>query len=111
MAFPELWWATGGGGDNNKSAADNVSLSPLNASATITLTVVNLGGAGFSVPTLHYALNDGTTQTYSTGFAVSTSDSLKIGITPPYGTNGYGTILVKANETEISSIDYYWSPE
>jgi len=102
-------WASDVGGSSVKAEANNVSLSQLTGGATITLTAVS--NSGNPVTLLYYAKNDGATVTYSGGFTVTASDTLKIGAAPPAGLDGYGTIVVNANGTSVANIDYYWSAE
>lgn len=102
-------WANDAGGSSVKSEANNVSLSQLTGGATITLTAVS--NSGNPVTLLYYAKNNGATVTYSGGFSVTASDYLKIGAAPPAGLDGYGTIVVNANDTAVGNIDYYWSAE
>jgi hypothetical protein len=104
-------WANNSGGSAEKTEANNVSLSPLGGSVTITITA-SRNSNFLSFPTsLQYAINNGATETYSSGFTASASDSLKIGMSPPFGANGNGTITVFANGTPVASIQYQFFDE
>lgn len=102
-------WANDAGGSSVKAEAKNVSLSQLTGGATITITAVS--SSGNPVTLLYYAKNNGATVTYSGGFTVTASDTLKIGAAPPAGLDGYGAIVVNANGTTVATITYYWSSE
>jgi hypothetical protein len=104
------WWANSSGGSELKASANNVSLAPLKSSATITMVVVPDRG-GFAGATITYAKNNGANTSYSGGFSVLASDSLKIAINPLNQIEeGAGVIFVYANGFLIASINFQYSP-
>lgn len=105
--FPR-YWASIAGGTDDKSLATNVALTALSPGATITTNVIATEGPA---PAVIYAKNDGANTSYTSGFSVVSTDSLKIGITAPDQVNsGYGAVLIFADGVQVSAIDYVYDP-
>lgn len=103
-----LWWASQAGGSDNKALAENVALTALSPGATITANVIATVGPA---PSVRYAINDGATTSYTTGFSVVSTDYLKVAIAAPNQiSNGSGVVLIFANGTQVSAIDYVYDP-
>jgi len=105
--FPR-YWASIAGGTDDKAFATNVALTALSPGATITTNVIANEGPA---PAVIYAKNNGANTSYTSGFSVVSTDSLKIAISAPDQVNyGYGVVLIFADGVQVSVIDYVYDP-
>lgn len=102
------YWASLSGGTDDKALATNVALTALAPGATITANVIATSGPA---PSVLYAKNNGATTSYTTGFSVVSTDFLKIAITAPdQVSSGSGVVLIFADGTQVSAINYIYDP-
>lgn len=103
------WWANGATGTDSMAAVTNFSLSGFKPSATVRIEVVP--DPGYAGAFVQYSKNNGANITYSSDFALSSTDLLKIGIIPiDQVSSGYGQVRVYANNALVLTIAYGYDP-